>query len=64
MTPSSQAETVTVEATGAALVDTQKTDVSRPITPTEVETLPLNGRDFVNLAILAPGARPVLLRSD
>jgi hypothetical protein len=58
MAPSSQAETVTVEATGA-LVDTQKTDVSRPITPTEVETLPLNGRDFVNLAILAPGARPV-----
>ena len=37
----------------------QKTDVSLPITPSEVENLPLNGRDFVNLAILAPGARPV-----
>jgi hypothetical protein len=59
MSPSSQMETVTVEATGAALVDTQKTDVSRPITPAEVQTLPLNGRDFVNLALLAPGARPV-----
>src|SRR5262249_22193838 len=59
MAPSAQAETVTVEAAGAALVDTVKTDVSRAVTPTEVENLPLNGRDFVNLAILAPGARPV-----
>lgn len=59
LSPSTQAETVTVEASGAALVDLQKTDVSRPVTPAEVENLPLNGRDFVNLAILAPGARPV-----
>src|SRR5260370_16298493 len=57
MSPSSQVETISVEATGAALVDVQKTDVSRPITPSEVQNLPLNGRDFVNLAILAPGAR-------
>ncbi|HEY2016705.1 MAG TPA: TonB-dependent receptor, partial [Bryobacteraceae bacterium] len=59
MAPSQQATTVTVEAAGAALVDTQRTDVSRPITPAEVENLPLNSRDFANLAILAPGARPV-----
>ena len=59
LSPSQQAETVTVEASGAALVDLQKTDVSLPITPTDVENMPLNGRDFVNLAILAPGARPV-----
>jgi len=59
MAPSAQAETVTVEAGGAALVDTVKTDVSRAVTPSEVENLPLNGRDFVNLALLAPGARPV-----
>src|SRR5260370_34192392 len=59
MSPSSQVETISVEATGAALVDVQKTDVSRPITPSEVQNLPLNGRDFVNLAILAPGARQV-----
>ncbi len=43
----------------SVLVDTQKTDVGRAITPSEVQNLPLNGRDFVNLAILAPGARPV-----
>jgi hypothetical protein len=60
LTPSAQAETVTVEANMASvLVDTQKTDVGRAITPSEVQSLPLNGRDFVNLAILAPGARPV-----
>jgi hypothetical protein len=59
LTPSAQATTVTVEAAGAALVDVQKTDVSRPITQVEVENLPLNSRDFANLAILAPGARPV-----
>ncbi len=57
--PSSQNTVVTVEAAGAALVDTQKTDVSVPITSREIEDLPLNGRDFVNLAYLAPGAKPV-----
>ena len=59
LSPSQQATTVTVEAAGAALVDLDKTDVSRPISPAEVENLPLNSRDFANLAILAPGARPV-----
>ncbi len=59
LSPSKQSETITVESSGAGLVDLQRTDISRAITPAEVETLPLNGRDFVNLAILAPGARPV-----
>jgi hypothetical protein len=59
LSPASQAEVVTVEAAGAALVDVTKTDVSTPITSTQIEELPLNGRDFVNLAYLAPGARPV-----
>jgi Carboxypeptidase regulatory-like domain/TonB dependent receptor len=59
LSPSQQTETVTVEAGGAALVDLQKTDVSQPISPAEVENMPLNSRDFVSLAILAPGARPV-----
>ena len=59
LSPSTQAETVTVESAGAALVDVERTDVSRAVTPAEVENLPLNGRDFVNLAVLAPGARPV-----
>ncbi len=48
-----------MESGGAPLVDTTKTDVSLPITTQQIEDLPLNGRDFVNLAYLAPGARPV-----
>jgi len=59
LSPATQAEVVTVEAAGAALVDVTKTDVSTPITSAQIEELPLNGRDFVNLAYLAPGARPV-----
>lgn len=59
LSPSQQSATVTVEAAGAPLVDTQRTDVSLPVTTRMVEDLPLNGRDFVNLAVLAPGARPV-----
>ena len=59
LTPSTQATTVTVESTGAPLVDTDKTDVSLPITTRQIEDLPLNGRDFANLAFLAPGAKPV-----
>ena len=49
-----------IEVTAAApVVDTEKTQVGIEITPTDVENLPLNGRDFGNLAYLAPGARPV-----
>ncbi len=59
LSPSKQNETITVESSGAGLVDLQRTDVGVPITPAQVENLPLNGRDFVNLALLAPGARPV-----
>jgi hypothetical protein len=51
-------ETVTVTAE-APIVDTQKTDVGLNITPEQLSDLPLNGRDFANLAILAPGAKPV-----
>src|SRR6267378_5904980 len=59
LSPSAQATTVTVESNGAPLIDTDKTDVSLPITTQQIEDLPLNGRDFANLAFLAPGAKPV-----
>jgi hypothetical protein len=59
LTPSSQASVVTVEAANTPIVDIEKTDVSVPISNKQIEDLPLNGRDFVNLAYLAPGARPV-----
>jgi hypothetical protein len=52
--------TETIEVTAETpVVDTEKTQVGIEITPTDVNNLPLNGRDFGNLAYLAPGARPV-----
>ncbi|HUK16368.1 MAG TPA: carboxypeptidase regulatory-like domain-containing protein, partial [Bryobacteraceae bacterium] len=56
MTPGSATEVV--EVTGAApLVDLNKSSVSQNITPTEVEELPMVGRDVANLAYLAPGVK-------
>jgi len=47
-----------VEVTGEApIADQSKTDISQNITPTEVEELPLLGRDVANLAYLAPGVK-------
>ncbi len=51
-----QTQTVTVEAT-PPLLNSEKTDVSTTITPREIEDLPLVGRDFANLAYLAPGVK-------
>jgi hypothetical protein len=50
--------TEVVEVTGAPpLVDVAKTSVSTNVTPTEVEQLPMVGRDVANLAYLAPGVK-------
>jgi outer membrane receptor protein involved in Fe transport len=47
-----------IEVTSEApIVDQAKTDISQNITPTEVEELPLLGRDVANLAYLAPGVK-------
>ena len=52
------AVTTTIEVAGTApLVDLANTSVSREITPTEVEELPMVGRDVANLAYLAPGVK-------
>ncbi len=52
------APTTVVEVTGEApIVDLAKTSVSQSITPSEVEDLPLAGRDAANLAYLAPGVK-------
>jgi outer membrane receptor protein involved in Fe transport len=51
-----QSQMVTVEA-APPLMNVEKTDVSTTITPREVEDLPLVGRDFANLAYLAPGVK-------
>jgi hypothetical protein len=47
-----------IEVTSEApLVDQFKTSVSQNITPTEVQELPMVGRDVANLAYLAPGVK-------
>src|SRR6266576_2930834 len=68
-TDSTQTATVNVELkTGSVseiievtsetlLVDQLKTSVSQSITPSEVEELPMIGRDVANLAYLAPGVK-------
>jgi hypothetical protein len=47
-----------VEVTSEApLIEQEKTSASQNITPSEVEQLPLLGRDVANLAYLAPGVK-------
>ncbi len=56
MAPSSLQETVTV--TGEApLVDTRTSTVGANIDPRQMSELPLNGRNWMDLSLLAPGAR-------
>ncbi len=49
-------EIVTVSS-APPLVDVTKTSVSQNITPTQVEELPMVGRDVANLAYLVPGVK-------
>ena len=39
------------------MIDVEKTSVSQEVTPSEVEELPLLGRDAANLAYLVPGVK-------
>jgi outer membrane receptor protein involved in Fe transport len=49
-----QSETIDVTSTLPA-VDTGRTEIAANITPEEVRDLPLNGRNYLDLALLAPG---------
>jgi hypothetical protein len=50
------AESEAIDVTAAApLVETERTQVVATITPEEVRDLPLNGRNYLDLALLAPG---------
>ncbi len=49
----SATERVTV--TGAPLVETVRTQVAESVTPEEIRNLPLNGRNYLDLALLVPG---------
>lgn len=56
LTPGSTTEIIEVTDT-APLLDIAKTSVGQAITPSEVEQLPMVGRDVANLAYLAPGVK-------
>jgi len=53
-----------VVTAGAALVDLQSAALSDAIDPRAVRELPLNGRDFAQLALLEPGVAPSRRSSD
>src|SRR5258708_5546775 len=54
--PGATSEVIEVTS-DALLLDQTKTSVSQTITPSEVEELPMVGRDVANLAYLAPGVK-------
>jgi hypothetical protein len=54
--PATLTETVTVSGT-APLVDTKESTVGANIDPRQVQDLPINGRNWMDLTLLAPGAR-------
>jgi hypothetical protein len=57
------ASAVTVEAEAAAL-ETARTQIAATIGQLEVEQLPMNGRNFVDLALLVPGVSPTNTASN
>ncbi len=56
MSPSRVQETVTVSAE-SPLVDTTTSTVASNIDPRQMQELPINGRNWMDLTLLAPGAR-------
>ena len=56
------AETVQVQA-AAPLVEARRTEMASTITPREVDSLPLNGRNYLDLAQLAPNVSRTNLRN-
>ena len=56
-------ETVTVSA-GATLLETETSSRGQVIGEREIENLPLNGRSYADLALLAPGVRKAVLENQ
>jgi hypothetical protein len=48
---------------GAPLVETRRTELASAVTPHEVDSLPLNGRNYLDLALLAPNVSRTNLRT-
>ncbi len=45
-------------------VDLARTEAARVVTPAEIERLPLNGRNYLDLATLAPGVARMVTRNN
>src|SRR5439155_11091731 len=56
MSPAGVAESLTVNAE-APLIETTTSTLGGNIDPRQVAELPVNGRNWINLALLAPGSR-------
>jgi carboxypeptidase family protein len=60
--PAEFTESLTVDAP-APLVEARRTELASAITPHEVDSLPLNGRNYLDLALLAPNVSRTNLRT-
>ncbi len=49
------AEAVSITSADAPVIETTRTQVTETITPKEIDALPLNGRNYMDLALLVPG---------
>jgi hypothetical protein len=49
------AESVAVNGADVPVVETARTQVAETVAPKEIDTLPLNGRNYLDLAALTPG---------
>lgn len=61
--PSAVTEAVIVEAP-APLVEARRTAMTSAVSPHEIDTLPLNGRNYLDLALLAPNVSRTNTRSN
>ncbi len=63
LTAATRSEIVSVSAT-APLVEAGRTQVAETVTPGEIDSLPLNGRNYLDLALLAPNVSRTNTRSN
>ncbi|MFL6257792.1 MAG: carboxypeptidase regulatory-like domain-containing protein, partial [Pyrinomonadaceae bacterium] len=55
LSPSGLAESMVVTGADVPLVETARTQLAETIVPKEIDSLPLNGRNYLDLAALTPG---------
>ena len=52
------ADRITVVAATRALIDPERTAIAREVTQRQIESLPINRRNFVSFALVTPGVTP------